>query len=200
MIRDNYSDKVFCKYCVAENNINAQFCKNCGQNFKIETNLITRVNDRINLFSVLIGLIVTVIILLIASTYFGVMIMNGMDTMLYLFLVLFLMLFVGGFVTGITGTHNIKEGIINGSILSLMTFIILGFLIGIFLLITTGIAASIASAFSSVSTSTSQVSNTSTALSQESLFFIIKVLLMIITSFFAGIGGGALGAWIREIL
>ena len=30
MIKDNYSDKVFCKYCGAENNINAQFCKNCG--------------------------------------------------------------------------------------------------------------------------------------------------------------------------
>ncbi len=113
------------------------------------------------------------------------------------------MLFFGGFTTGITGSRNIGEGLINGGVLSLITYLALGFIIGISLFILMGITSAIASAFSSIGTSTASNIPTTTStssISQDFIFFIIKSILIIIISFFAGIGGGALGAWIKGVI
>lgn len=185
-------DGTFCKYCGAQINKDAQFCKNCGKNFNEENGLMDRLNGRIHLLSIVFGLVVAVIILFVGVSLFGLIIVNKvMDVTLYLFLVLFFMLFFGGIVTGITGSKNINQGMVNGAVLSSFTFIILGFIIGGYLLIMVGISSAISSAFGSTSAS-------STSISWENVLSLIKEILIIIVCFFAGIGGGALGAWIME--
>lgn len=184
-------DKTFCKYCGAQINLGEQFCKSCGKNFNEENGLMDRLNKEIHLLSVIIGLIIAVVVLFVGASLFGLVIVNKvMDVTIYLFLVLFCMLFFGGLATGIAGNKNINQGMINGAVLSLLTFIILGFIIGGYLLVVVGISSSISSAFGSASASTS--------ISWDTILNLIKGLLIIIVSFFAGIGGGALGAWIME--
>lgn len=196
-------DKTFCKYCGAQINQDAQFCKNCGKNFNEENGLIYRINSKINILAVLLGLVVTLIILFIGAGFIGVAIAGEMDVLLYVFLILFAMLFFGGLTTGITGCKSINEGLINGGILSLITFLLFGFMIGILAFISVAMLASIASAFSAFGTSNAASTTinipTSSSFSMDGLFLIIKIIVIPIVSFFAGIGGGALGAWIMEV-
>lgn len=185
-------DKTFCKYCGAQINQDAQFCKICGKSFNEENSLMDRLNKKIHLLSVIIGLIVAVIVLFVGTSLLGQVIINKvMDVTLYLVLVIVCMLFFGGIVTGITGSKNINQGMINGAVLSLFAFIILGFIIGGYLLVMVGLSSAISSAFGSGSTA-------STSISGDTILNLIKNFLIIVVCFFAGIGGGALGAWIME--
>ena len=196
-------DTIFCKYCGTKISQDAQFCKKCGKSFQEENSLIFRINSKINLFSVLLGLIVTLIIFFIGIGFLGMVIVNGMDVLLYLFLILFAMLFFGGLTTGILGSNTIKGGLINGGTLSIITFLILGFIVGILAFISIGLAASIASAFSGIGTTSAAtaaasnltVPNLSNSL--DAIFFLIQIILTLIISFLAGFGGGAVGAWIK---
>lgn len=195
-------EKTFCKYCGAQINLDAQFCKSCGKCFNEENSFIFRVNNKINILSVLLGLVVTLLIFFIGAGFLGVAIADKMDVLLYLFLVLFAMLFFGGLTAGISGSRSINEGLINGGILSLTTFLLLGFVLGILVFISIGMIASIANAFSafgtSTATSTATTIPTSSSYSVDGLFLIIKIILILIVSFLSGIGGGALGAWIMD--
>ena len=196
-------DTIFCKYCGSKINQDAQFCKKCGKRFEEENNLISRINRKINFFSVLLGLIVTLIIFFIGIGFLGPVIVNRMDVSLYIFLVLFSMLFLGGLTTGITGSNTIKEGLVNGGTLSIITFLILGFIVGILAVIFIVITTSIASAFSGFgasSATTAAASNlTEPGLSDslDTILLLIKIILTLIISFLAGLGGGAVGAWIK---
>lgn len=192
--------KSYCKYCGAEIKRDARFCKKCGKDLSRENDLIKRINTKINLLSVLIGLVVTVIIFSVGASYLGVIIIDKvMDVSLYLFLVLFSMLFLGGLTAGITGSQNIDEGLINGGVLSLLFFIIVGIIFGLYLFIIVGIASLFVSAFSSLGTSTAS-NVTSTPVSQGDIMAMVKGILIIITCFFAGPAGGALGGWIRRVI
>ncbi len=200
MVDNGESRKAYCKFCGSEINKDAQFCKMCGKNFTEEKDFINRINEKINILSVFIGLIVSVIVLLVGSSFFGVVIISKtMDATFYLFLILFAVLFLGGITTGILGNPKINEGLINGAVLSLVAFIIIGFIIGGYLLIVIGISSAMASAFSSYGPSAaSNVTTTPTSpFSQENIFLILKGILIIITIFFGGMGGGALGSWIK---
>ncbi len=113
------SGKSYCKYCGAEVRKDARFCKKCGKDFTGENNLIIRINNKINLLAVLIGLVVTVIILLVGASFFGVIIINKvMDSFLYIFLVFFAMLFLGGLTAAILSSKTIEDGLINGAVLA----------------------------------------------------------------------------------
>lgn len=183
-------DEYYCKFCGSEIKRDAQFCKKCGKSFTSENGLIDRLNKRIHLLSVIIGLLVAVIVLLVGVSLFGIIIVDKvMDANLYLFLVLFFMLFFGGLVTGITGSKDINQGMVNGAVLSSFTFIILGFIVGGYLLIMVGISSAISSSFGS--------SASSTSISLDSILSLIKEFLLIVICFVAGVGGGALGAWIK---
>lgn len=201
-IKKSPKDTIFCKYCGSKINQDAQFCKKCGKSLQEENSLIFRINRKINFFSVLLGLIVTLIIFFIGIGFLGTVIVNGMDVLLYIFLVLFSMLFFGGLTTGI-GSNTIKGGLINGGTLSIITFLILGFIVGILAFISIGLAASIASAFSGFGTSSATTAATSNfnvpnlSDSLDSIFLLIKIILIPIISFLAGFGGGAVGAWIK---
>jgi uncharacterized membrane protein YvbJ len=52
-----------CNKCVSDNRSDAQFCKKCGEYLTLQQSIINRLDGQINLLSVFIGLIISIIIL-----------------------------------------------------------------------------------------------------------------------------------------
>jgi hypothetical protein len=193
-----------CPYCGFNNKYQAKFCKQCGK--KLEKNLITRINDEINVLAVFIGLGVSCIVLIIGSLLFGSIVASAsLDLSIYVGLVLIVMVFCGGTATGLVGCHDFKDGIMNGLILSLISLVILGFVVGVMLFITLGIAAAISSAFASYSStaasSSSSIGTTSASSDSGSLdfiFTIIKGVIILVMVFISGAVGGSFGVFLKN--
>ena len=193
-----------CPNCGYNNNPNAVFCKKCGANlFTGEMNLINRINSRINLLTVILGLMVSIIVLFIASIFYGSLVASGtLNLIVFAALILFTMTFIGGIVTGLLGNDNPSDGLINGGFLSLILLINLGFIIGVIWLIFIAVSSYLTSALQTytgglISTS-NIVNNTSTSNTVESFSTIIQFILILIASFFGGVFGGGLGAYIKK--
>ncbi len=194
-----------CSNCGYNNNPNAVFCNKCGANLvKGEMNFINRINSRINLLTVFIGLAVSIIVLFIASIFYSSLVASGtLDLIIFIALILFSMTFIGGIVTGLLGNDNFSDGLINGGFLSLILLINLGFIIGLIWLIFIVVSSYLTSALQTytgglISTS-NFVNNTSTSNPMESFLNIIQFILILMISFFGGILGGGLGAYIQRI-
>ncbi|KUK72734.1 MULTISPECIES: zinc ribbon domain-containing protein [Methanobacterium] len=192
-----------CPYCDYKNKSNAKFCKQCGK--KLEKNLISQINDEINLFAVFIGLGVSCIVLIIGSLLFGAIVASAsLDISIYIGVVLVFMALCGGTTTGIVGGHDFKDGAINGFFMSLVALVILGFIVGLFLFIAMGITAALSSAFSSYSsaaTSSSLGSSTSSSAGSGDFFLtIFKGIVIMILIFVFGAVGGSFGVFIKKAL
>lgn len=203
--KSNGKDLKPCPHCNFNNKPHATFCKQCGK--KLEKNLISRINDEINLFAVFIGLGVSCIVLMIGSILFGAIVASAsLDISIYIGLVLIFMVFCGGTATGITGCREFKDGAANGMFMSLVALVILGFVVGVILLIAMGITASIASALkpyastaaSSTSSFSTTSSNTSNNNSLDFIFNIIKGLIIIVLVFISGAVGGSFGVFLKN--
>ncbi|MDD1775455.1 MAG: zinc-ribbon domain-containing protein [Methanobacterium sp.] len=193
--------KSYCKYCGAEINEDSKFCKRCGKNFNQDNSLFNRLNREINILAIFIGLLVSVLVLFIGSSLMGMLVAGKVvDIQLYIFLVLFFMLFLGGLTAGLIGCNSIRSGLVNGGFLGLVFFVIVGIILGIYFFVAMGIASVIASAFSSFGTSSasSYTNSAATSSSPDAVFLVIKGVLVLIISYSAGVGGGAIGAWIKE--
>jgi len=169
-----------CPNCGYNNNPNAVFCKKCGANlFTGEMNLINRINSRINLLTVFLGLAVSIIVLFIASIFYGSLVASGtLNLIAFIALILFSMTFIGVIVTGLLGNDNSSDGLINGGVLSLILLINLGFIIGVIWLIFIAVSSYLTSALQTytgglISTS-NIVNNTSTSNTVESFSTIIQ--------------------------
>lgn len=192
-----------CPKCGFSNNTNAVFCKKCGYNLNEKKSVLNRFNDQINLLSVSLGLIVSIIILFIGAILLGgIIIFRTMPMNVYIILVLLAMAFFGAITTGILGRENFYDGSINGAFLSLIILINLGFLIGIILFVMSGITSSFASAFGSQLTSSALTSSSTATTSSEgvlnSLLSIIKFIASVILIFIAGALGGSFGVFIKK--
>ena len=190
-----------CTKCGSDNKVDALFCKKCGTNLKNKQNIINRMNSQINLLSVFIGLIISIIILFIGATLFGGVVTSGFtDISIYVAIVLLAMAFFGSVVTGMIGSNNQNEGSLNGAFLSLVILVFTGFVLGILIFVFIGIAASIASALSSFSSiASSQTTTTSTGFIYNWIN-LVEAIVFIILLLIAGAIGGALGVFIKNSL
>jgi len=193
-----------CPNCGYANKVNAKFCKQCG--IQLKKALLERLNSKINLLAVFIGLAVSVLVLILGSILYGSVAASGtMDLTLYVCLALVTMVFFGGIVAGILGGNEFSDGVINGAFLSLVTVVIVGFVIGVAIFIAMGIIVTFASALNSLgslgtSTASSLPINTtsSTSGSLEPLFTILKGLVIIILVFVSGALGGSFGVFLKN--
>ena len=134
-----------CTECGNDNKSDALFCKKCGLNLK-NNNIINRINSRINLLAVLIGLCV---IILIVCSFLFIGIAKNYSLPFYIAIVLFTMALIGSIFTGAFGNDNEKDGMINGGILSLVILLFTSFMVGIILLAFMGIGSIMASSLGS---------------------------------------------------
>ncbi len=193
-----------CPSCGYNNNPNAVFCKKCGVNlYTGEKNLINHINSRINLLAVFLGLAVSLIILFIGGIFYGSLLASGtLNLIVFAGLVLFSMSFIGGIVTGLLGNDDPSDGLINGGFLSLILLINLGFVIGVIWLIFIAVSSYLASALQAYTGGLISPSNVGNSTSQsnpvESFSSIIQFILILIVTFFGGVLGGGLGAYIKK--
>lgn len=194
--------KTFCPNCRAGIKEGTIFCNKCGQNIKeYGKGLINRINEKINILSVFIGLAVTILVLFLGSFIFGWVITSKiMHPLIYLYLLIFTMLFAGGLVAGVFGSRNIDEGMVNGGFLSLIALIFVGFIFGTYLLAIIGLASIIASAFSGIGTPAASTTATSSPnMTLDDLRNMPMGIVGVLIILLSGIGGGALGGWIKEV-
>ena len=189
--------KRHCLHCGCVNRFNANFCKHCGKEFKI--NFIIRFNNAINFLAILIGLSISVLVLILSPFFYGAIFeLSTIDNTIYIGLVLITVVFTGSLVTGIIGSRDLYDGAINGVFLSLITLITIGFFIGVLMLVTIDKTTTI-SIFhllgTSAASTTSALNKTS---SISSLFIIIKGIIIILLLFVAGIFGGSLGVTLKS--
>lgn len=205
------SEKFFCQNCGSSINKDAVFCKNCGKTVGgSEKSLIQRMNDKINILSIFIGLFVSVIFLFIGSLLYGSLVATGaIDLITYLGLVSSTMIFFGGLVIGLIGCNYSDEAKINGGFFVLLTVSILGLVGGAFWSVTIGIASAIASVFQESYSSSpflsseyspsalTQTTGTDYSFVSDELFKIIAFIIIFIIS---GMVGCYLGYLIRKTI
>jgi positive regulator of sigma E activity len=123
-----------CTKCGSDNRSDAQFCKKCGADLTRQQSVISRLNGQINLLSVFIGLIFSIIILFIGALLFGRIITSGSNYIpIYIGIILAAMAFFGSIVASILGSKNSSEGYTNGFFLSLVIIVFGAFILGILL-------------------------------------------------------------------
>lgn len=206
----------FCPKCGTGNKQNADFCKKCGYNLKNKgKNFINRLNDKINLLGVFIGLVFSLLVLLIASLFSGMLIYSGnLGIMGFAYIVLLSMTFIGGFVTSMISCKTYSEGITNGGFLGLVTIVNFGFIVGALWFSTMAVVSSIAKSFSSLggssssstagssynpySPSSSSSSAPSANTSVNDYIPLIELILLPFLIVLLGMAGGWFGVFIKK--
>lgn len=115
----------------------------------IEESRVNRINKRINLVAVFLGLIVSIIILFIGAIYFYGLYLSSPNLesiTLFIGTVLLAMAFFGSIISGILGGEDFNDGAINGAFLSLVIVVFVCFTIGIIFFVLMGIAGAFTSA------------------------------------------------------
>ena len=112
------------------------------------------------------------------------------------------MSFIGGIVTGILGNDDLSDGFINGGFFSLILLINLGFVVGIKWIIIIAVSSYLSSALQTYTggliSTPNVVNNTSQSKPVESFLSIIQYIIVLIITFFGGVLGGGLGAYIKK--
>ncbi len=188
-----------CTKCGSDNRSDAQFCKKCGADLTRQQSVISRLNGQINLLSVFIGLIFSIIILFIGALLFGRIITSGSNYIpIYIGIILAAMAFFGSIVASILGSKNSSEGYTNGFFLSLVIIVFGAFILGILLFVAVGILASLANALGSFSSLAPAQTTDSTGFIYDWLNLFGGIGMIILVFLFGGMGGG-LGYYIKNL-
>jgi hypothetical protein len=189
----------------------AVFCKKCGYSMVGgDKSRIEKWNDKINILSIFIGLGVSVVFLFIGSLLYSFLLSQGLlDLLSYFGLVIITMIFFGGLTVGILSCNDYSDAPINVGFLTLILFILGGLVTGTGFATTLGFAGAIASAYSSILPSTNSYSSdmmnstdngSSQAMSSDSIFFVMKIIVIGIIALLSGIAGSYVGVFIKKSL
>jgi hypothetical protein len=188
-----------CSKCGFDNKADALFCKKCGADLTRQQSIINRLNGQINLLSVFIGLIFSIIILFIGALLFSGIITSGSSYIpIYIGIILVAMAFFGSIVASILGSRNSNEGYTNGFFLSLVILVFGGFILGILLFVVVGILASLANALGSFSSLAPANTTDSTGFIYGWLNLIEGIGIIILVFLFGGMGGG-IGYYMKNL-
>lgn len=202
---------VFCPKCGTGNNDNAEFCKNCGNGLKgPEKNFIGKLNDKINILGVYVGIAISLLVLVVASVLYGMLVASGkLDVMGFVYLVSLSMMFIGGFVTSIICCRTYSEGLTNGGFVGLVSLVNFGFIAGILWFVAMAVMGAMASAFGSLggSSTGSSISNVSSSpyssvtstSSAGSVLPIIEIILLPFLIILVGMAGGWFGVFVKKL-
>lgn len=187
----------FCPNCGLKINENAKFCKHCGKNFE---GYFKRINEKTNVFAVFLGLtlscLVTGIIFLAFSSSFISGNLSAMGMGLY---ALISIMFFGGLFTSLLSCDEFDEGIINSTLLFLISVVTVSFIAGITLITSLSILKTLKTSFpgSNLASNTTTLTNSTSGLD---ITPIINFILMVFLVFASGFFGGFLGVGIKKLI
>jgi len=201
------SEKTFCPSCGSATNEDSVFCKECGRPVCLyEKNIIHRLNDRINLLSILIGFFSTAIFIVLCSLFFNLFLSNGLiNFMTYIALTTITTIFFGGLTIGLVGCSDYHDAKSNSITFILIILNIVAIIFGVTFSTTMGLASALSSAFGgfdleSTSSSTGFGSTPTTTDSGSSGVIIFEVLIIVILSIAVGIGACYLGVFLKNFV
>ena len=160
---------------------------------------ISDINDQINIVSVFVGLILSILILFGAAVYFYFVVTLGLyNITLYFSVTLILMVFFGSLLAGMLGSNDFLEGSINGAFLSLIIVVLICFIVGVLFFVLMGVAG----AFNNALTSTFHATITTSTSNSGSNYFTIQntveFIVFLILFFVSGMLGGAFGVFLKN--
>ena len=159
---------------------------------------INKLNSQINLLSVCLGLIISIIVLFVGAIAYSGFSPSGITNIsIYIGAVLLLMTFLGSIVTGFLGDKNFSEGSINGAFLSLIILILTSLILVILLFVSILLITSLASALGPFASTASPTTTTTTG-NDYTLFNTIEFIIFIILFFVTGMLGGAFGVFLKQ--
>lgn len=162
---DNKESVKFCKKCGFKNKSDALFCKKCGKTFKKHKRFFKRINDEINILALFVGLLAFLFVLIFSSILFFPLLDSNF--WLYAALIILCPLFFGAIVTGIFTGKNYYSGAVNGGFLTLVSVVLIGFILTTLWFVAMGLVYAISNAISSIGTS-AESSTGSSAISSTS--------------------------------
>ena len=210
----------FCQKCGSEIKEEATFCKNCGTNTKNSqtnfteyldgkidlfgtNNLLGRLNRKVNLVGIYVGLAVSLLVLLITPVFYGIFVSSGALSLVgLLYLVLLSMMLVGSFITSILCCKTYSEGMANGGFLGLIALINIGFILGAVWFSAIAIVSQMASAFGSFGGSSSPVSYSTlpSSGSAGSMLPLAELIILPFLMIIVGVIGGWLGVFVKKLV
>lgn len=194
---------VFCPKCGKENKSDADFCKQCGYNLKDKNrNLINRLNDKINILAVFTGLVISLLILVLSPSLYGLVTSRTLDMMDFIYLILLSMVFIGGFITSVIGCKTYSEGLVNGGFLGLVSLVNLGFVIGVISIVAVAVINVMSGIFGGSSSypSTTGSSNPYLSNTTSNPWPLIEIFLLPFLMLLLGMAGGWFGIFIKKML
>ena len=209
-------ENTFCPNCGSSIKKDAVFCKNCGRSVKnYKKNIIQRLNERINLLSILLGFLAMGIFAFLGSLFFGVFLSSGIINFItYMGLVIITMTFFGGLTIGLTGCFDYNDAKSNSIAFLLIIIDIIALIFGISFATTMGIVGTLISAFGGSTSNYDSTSLSSNSLYSSSnldsqttssdpsagILLIVQFLIFAILTVVAGVGGCYLGVFLKKFV
>ena len=107
-----------CPKCNNINKSDIHYCSKCGYNLNYIDSLGNRINKKVNVFAVFVGLLGSILGALIAIYLFSPsFIGNQITFFMYLFVILVFMSFTGSLVASLIGSYEYDESIVNSSMI-----------------------------------------------------------------------------------
>lgn len=202
------SENTFCSSCGSAINKGSVFCKECGRPVRLyKKNIIQRLNDRINLLSILIGFLVTGIFLVLSSFFYSLFLSSGIiDFVIYIGLIVITGMFAGGITIGVIGCSDYHDAKSNSITFTLIIIDILAIIFGLGFSTSLGVSSAISSAFGgsssefASSSSSGFGSTASTTTSNSSSILTLEILILGIFAIVASIGGCYLGVFLKKFV
>ncbi len=166
--------------------------------------LIFKINQKINIAAIYIGLVISLIVPVIGLFIFSPGLLTGeiqiSNIVYYIFppMILF-----GGFITSLICCKKYSDGLINGGFLGLIFVFNLALIIGIIILILMTVIGAVAPLINTLNSIASIFSQNPSSLSTISFDFgsyLIDIFLLTILILILGAAGGWLGVWVKNII
>lgn len=165
--------------------------------------LIFKINQKINITAIYIGLLISLIVPVIGFFIFGQGLLTGeiqiTDVSYYIFLP---MILIGGFITSLISCKKYSDGLINGGFLGLIFIFNLALIIGIMVMILMTVIGAVVGplldTFSSFSSTISQSSSSLSIASSDSGGYVVSIFILTIFILIFGAVGGWLGVWVKN--
>ncbi|MGF7118907.1 hypothetical protein [Methanobacterium oryzae] len=166
--------------------------------------LIVKINQKVNITAIYIGLVTSLIVPAIGLFIFGPGLLSGeIQISNILYYIFPPMILFGGFITSLICCKNYSDGLINGGFLALIFVFNLALIIGIIILILMTVIGAVSPLINTLNSIASIFSQNLSPLSTISFDFggyLIGIFLLTVLILILGAVGGVLGVWVKNVI